>query len=131
MRGFICNAGVYLMEIPRQVDHMFLSNGNRAELLVKCTAPAGKRYVLAAGSDFSPFGANFTNSAAAVDSLVQPVVATIEVQATQASSMQKSKVTQRCVRATARACAVAHCLARVDTTRCSQAAGARNHANLS
>ncbi|GAB4816408.1 hypothetical protein N2152v2_003454 [Parachlorella kessleri] len=78
--------GVYLMEIPRQVDHIFLSNGNRAELLVRCTAPAGKRYVLAAGSDYSPFGANFTRSAAAIDSLVQPVVATIEVQAAQARS---------------------------------------------
>ena len=85
MRGFICNAGVYLMEIPRQVDHIFLSNGNRAELLVKCTAPAGKRYALAASAGPSQFGALFRSSFGGAESLVQPVVLTIEVEASQVS----------------------------------------------
>ena len=35
-------------QIPRKVDHAFLSPGNRAELLVKCSGAAGKRYALRA-----------------------------------------------------------------------------------
>ncbi len=76
-------AGLYLMEIPRQVDHIFLSNGNRGELLVKCTGTPGQRYVLAAGAEPSPFGANFSTSGGGLESLVQPVVVTIEIEATE------------------------------------------------
>ncbi|GAB4816399.1 hypothetical protein N2152v2_003445 [Parachlorella kessleri] len=81
----IAKDGVYLMEIPREVDHIFLSNGNRAELLVRCTAPAGKRYVLAAGAAPSQFGALFGTSFGGAESLAQPVVLTMEIEAAQGS----------------------------------------------
>lgn len=41
--------GVYLMEIPRQVDHIFLVSGNRAELLIKCEGEPGDRLKLHRG----------------------------------------------------------------------------------
>ncbi|PSC67257.1 HAD-superfamily subfamily IIA hydrolase [Micractinium conductrix] len=36
--------GVFLMQMPRLVDHIFLAPGNRAELLVKCSGAVGKKY---------------------------------------------------------------------------------------
>lgn len=35
-------------QVPRRVRHMFLAPGGRAELLVRCSGPPGKRYVLGA-----------------------------------------------------------------------------------
>ena len=52
--------GVYLPRLPRAVDHIFLAAANRAELLVRCTAPG--EYTLAAGNRASPFGPGFSSS---------------------------------------------------------------------
>lgn len=42
--------GLYLMAIPRKVNHIFLTSGNRAELMVKCTGAIGKKFILTAGN---------------------------------------------------------------------------------
>ena len=71
--------GVYLLDLPRPVGHIFLGPANRAELLVRCTGPPGTRLTLTAGRLPSPMGAGMPASS----SLAQAVVATIEIQASQ------------------------------------------------
>ncbi|KAI7838549.1 hypothetical protein COHA_007692 [Chlorella ohadii] len=73
--------GVYLMEIPRQVDHIFLVSGNRAELLVKCEGQPGDRFIVASGAELSPFGKGFTGASKGSMALDQPIVMTIELAA--------------------------------------------------
>ena len=70
--------GIYLKNIPRVVDHIFLASGNRAELFVRCTLPANTtsgEYILASGIAPNPFcGANLTST-----NLIEQVIATIRV----------------------------------------------------
>lgn len=46
----VAKDGLYLMQIPRKVDHIFLAPGNRAELLVQCAGAIGKRFIITAGN---------------------------------------------------------------------------------
>ena len=46
-------------QVPRMVSHIFLTSGNRAELLVRCARPG--TYTLTAGRRPSPFGPGFSN----------------------------------------------------------------------
>lgn len=45
----IAKDGMYLMDIPRKVDNFYLTAASRAEALVRCHGPPGKKYVLSAG----------------------------------------------------------------------------------
>ncbi|KAL4422772.1 hypothetical protein ABPG75_008969 [Micractinium tetrahymenae] len=59
----ISKDGVYLMQIPRRVDHALLAPGNRAELFVKCTgAPAAKYTLKAQDPAASPIGCSMGNT---------------------------------------------------------------------
>lgn len=84
--------GVYLMEIPRKVDHIFLVSGNRAELLIKCEGEPGDRFIVASGAMLSPFGrASFTGTSTASTPLEQPVVMTIELSAAEGPAQPQPK----------------------------------------
>ena len=57
----IAKDGLYLMQIPRKVDHVFLTSGNRAELLVKCTGTIGQKFIITSGNSLvTPFFDNPT-----------------------------------------------------------------------
>ena len=81
----IAKDGVYLLEIPRVVDHILLSAANRAELLVRCSGPVGKKYTIQSGrmpgAPYS-FGSPPVLFAMAPDRLAhnQTTVATIEIE---------------------------------------------------
>lgn len=51
--------GLYLMQIPRLVHHIFLPPGGRAELLVVCHGAPGERFIVTSGNALVPavFGA--------------------------------------------------------------------------
>lgn len=42
-------AGIFLSEVPRQVDHIYLTSGNRGELLIKCSGEPGDEFILTTG----------------------------------------------------------------------------------
>ncbi|KAI7835405.1 hypothetical protein COHA_010700 [Chlorella ohadii] len=67
---------VYLQQVPRKVPHIYLTSGNRAELLVRCINPGN--YVLTAGRYPSAMG-TWVNTD--VNNLVQPVVLRLSVTA--------------------------------------------------
>ncbi|KAI7841496.1 hypothetical protein COHA_004889 [Chlorella ohadii] len=84
--------GVYLMQIPRKVDHAFLSPGNRAELLVKCSGAAGKKYVLRAQApQVSPLKCDLGSTP---NAFVQDTLATIVLQTGTAQASPKLKACQ-------------------------------------
>jgi hypothetical protein len=49
--------GVYMMQIPRLVPAMYLPTAGRAEILVRCSAPVGSTFYMAAGTPTSYNGA--------------------------------------------------------------------------
>ncbi|KAI8477153.1 MAG: hypothetical protein J3K34DRAFT_455469 [Monoraphidium minutum] len=49
--------GVYLMNLPRKIDGIFLAASNRAEVLVRCTGPPGATFVASTRS-CEPFSIN-------------------------------------------------------------------------
>ncbi len=74
----VAKDGVYLLEAPRVVDHIYLAPANRAELLVKCDGAKGTKYILTAGNALVPtaFGPITDGS----DQLFsQPVLAYVEI----------------------------------------------------
>lgn len=67
------------MKVPRKIPGVILSASNRAELMVRCKAPAGKRLVLSAGNvDGFSTGSNtwWTDE---VYRIIQPKLATIVI----------------------------------------------------
>ena len=70
--------GLYLLDIPRRTDFIFLSAGNRAEVLVRCTGPPGKEYVLSSGHAPLPIGGG-SDFQASTMSFNQSTMATIRM----------------------------------------------------
>ena len=52
----IAKDGIYMMQIPRTVDTLYLGPGNRVEVLVKCSANVGDAFVLSSGVGPNPQG---------------------------------------------------------------------------
>lgn len=92
-----------MLQIPRQVGHIFLATGNRAELLVRCEGKPGDKYVIAAGAEPSPFGPGFLETTEAVF-IDQPVVATIELAAAEVRAACAGSITTAAAAATIRRC---------------------------
>ncbi|MEN9380038.1 MAG: hypothetical protein RJB15_1731 [Pseudomonadota bacterium] len=74
----VAKDGVYLLEAPRIVDHIYLNSASRAELLVKCNGAKGTRYILTAGNALVPtaFGRSTDNTEQLFS---QPVLAYVEI----------------------------------------------------
>ncbi|CAK0786985.1 hypothetical protein CVIRNUC_010201 [Coccomyxa viridis] len=75
--SLLAKDGVYLMQIPRQVDDLVLAAGNRAEVLVQCNGDVGGSYYLAAGY-LSTFGSGY-NYGKDTNRIYQKVVAEIQL----------------------------------------------------
>jgi hypothetical protein len=58
--------GVYMMQIPRLVPAMYLPTAGRAEVFVRCTAPVGSAFYMAAGTPANYNGALLTAGCAEV-----------------------------------------------------------------
>lgn len=83
--------GIYMMKVPRLVPALVLASGSRLEVLVRCAAPAGRRYVLSATASPDPFNpGNNQNLATELFRVVQNVVATIEIGASRASAQKRA-----------------------------------------
>ena len=52
----ISKDGVFPMEIPRTVSYMYIPSGARAEVLIRCNAPAGSKFDLLNSPDDTPVG---------------------------------------------------------------------------
>ena len=67
------------MQVPRKIPGVILSASNRAEMMVRCKAPAGKRLVLSAGNvdGFSTGGNTWWSDE--VYRIIQPKLATIVI----------------------------------------------------
>lgn len=74
----VAKDGIYLLDIPRRTDYIFLTAGNRAEVLVRCNGSPGKEYILSSGQLPLPIGGG-SNFQAATMSHVQPIMATIRI----------------------------------------------------
>lgn len=76
----VAKDGVYLLEAPRIVDHIYLNSASRAELLVKCNGAKGSKYILTAGNALVPTAFGPTTDTEQADALFsQAVLAHIEV----------------------------------------------------
>lgn len=88
----VAKDGVYMLQIPRKVDNIFLAAANRAEVLVRCTPASGKAatYTLSSGVAPSPFG-NYTSFSLQT----QDVLATLSVSAKK-GSVSRALVSEAC-----------------------------------
>ncbi len=75
----IAKDGLYLLEAPRVVDHIYLNPANRAELLVKCNGALGTKYILTAGNALVPTAFGNSTDSSTNWLFSQPVVAYIEI----------------------------------------------------
>lgn len=71
--------GIYVLQIPRPIDFVFLTAGSRSEVLVKCTGPAGKSYALSSGHLPLPIGGGNTPPSGSL-LLTQEVIATVLIE---------------------------------------------------
>ena len=56
----ISKDGVFLMEIPRTVSYMHLPSGGRAQVLIRCNAPAGSNFDLVTSRENTPAGSGIS-----------------------------------------------------------------------
>lgn len=87
--------GIYLLNIPRRTGFIFLSAGNRAEVLVRCSGSPGKEYVLSSGQEPLPIGGGSDFQAATLLH-IQPIVATIRISENTSGSDDKDLVNKGC-----------------------------------
>ncbi|KAL4525567.1 hypothetical protein Ndes2437B_g04012 [Nannochloris sp. 'desiccata'] len=87
--------GIYLLNIPRRTDFIFLSAGNRAEVLVRCSGSPGKEYVLSSGQLPLPIGGGSDFQAATL-SHMQPIMATILISENVSDSNDVDLVNKGC-----------------------------------
>ena len=73
--------GIYLLQIPRAIDHIFLTAAGRAEVLVRCSGPVGKKYNIQSGRMPPDVSFPFGTPPNLVLSHNQTVVATVEIEA--------------------------------------------------
>ena len=67
--------GVFVMEIPRSVSYMHVPSGGRAQVLIRCNAPAGTMLDVITGRENTPAGSGISgDSNIAVQKLMSIVV---------------------------------------------------------